>query len=49
MKTNEKFKPYVVTNWETNNYNTHTARYFKKLFQLLMCMSFQDFENVGKA
>ena len=48
MKTNEKFKPYAVTNWETNNYNTHTARYFKKLFQLLMYMSFQTLRMLGK-
>ena len=29
-KAKVEFKIYDVTEWETNNYNTHTAQYIKK-------------------
>ena len=29
-KAQFNFKIYDVTNWETNNYNTHIAQYLKK-------------------
>ena len=30
MKTKLNFKIYDVTNWITNNYSAHIARYLKK-------------------
>ena len=30
QKANFSFKIVDVKNWETNNYNTHTAQYLKK-------------------
>ena len=29
-KAKINFKPYDVTDWETNNYNTHISQYLKK-------------------
>ena len=29
-KAKVNFKIYEATDWETNNYNTHTAQYLKK-------------------
>ena len=29
-KAKVNFKFYDITNWETNNYNTHIAQYLKK-------------------
>ena len=33
MKAKVNFKIYDVTDWTTNNYNTHIAQYLKKQSQ----------------